>query len=61
MKNPTTLFVGIEAQYSYEFGLMMARRDGYWRRRDGCYLEQILYDSDSSECYPGINYGNILQ
>jgi hypothetical protein len=30
MKNPAPHYiVGIEAQYSYEFGLMMARRDGY--------------------------------
>jgi hypothetical protein len=48
----TTLdIVGIEAQYSYEFGLMMAREemDIEEEEMDG-YLEQILYDSDSSEC-----------
>jgi hypothetical protein len=49
MKNCTTLDMSIEAQYSYEFGLMMARKR-YWRRRDGCILSKNYYDSDSSEC-----------
>lgn len=39
---------GVEAQYSYEFGLMMAREEMDIEEEEmDEYLEQILYDSAS--------------
>ncbi len=39
---------GNEAQYAYEFGIMLAREEmGLDLNEVNDYLEQILYDSDS--------------